>query len=154
MTTTVEQFFAAAQAAAPGVAGPYKVKRIGTNAEICERLLSLILSGAKTGTFNLPWLHGHHPEMIPEANGLVVYIDFSDRPRALVRSKKPEFVTYDAITDAHTACEGPGARDSKVWREIHWPYWTKQLAPYGLKPLPDMPVCVERFTLLYPTPAT
>jgi uncharacterized protein YhfF len=153
MTGAVDNFFAAAAAAVPGLAGPYKVKRIGIDAEICERLLQLILSGAKTGTFNLPWLHGHHPEMIPETDGLVVYIDFSDRPRAVVRQQKPEFVTYDAITDVHTACEGPAARDSNAWRAIHWPYWTRQLAPYGLKPLPDMPVCVERFTLLYPKSA-
>lgn len=110
---TVADFFASAAAAIPGLVGPYKVKRIGTDADIFERLMTLILSDQKTGTFNLPWLHGHHPETIPEAD----------------------------------------ARDAKVWGDIHWPYWTKQLSRYGLRPLPDMPVCVERFTLLTPVPA-
>lgn len=147
---TPAEFFAAAAAAVPGLTPPFKVKRIGTSAEICERLLNLILAGEKTGTFTLPWLHGRHPDWIPATGQLMVYIDFSDRPRALIRQKKPEFTTYDAITDAHTACEGPGARDANAWRKIHWPYWTAQLKEYGLTPHPDMPVCVERFELLYP----
>ncbi|MDX2222067.1 MAG: ASCH domain-containing protein, partial [Rhodospirillaceae bacterium] len=82
--------------------------------------------------------------------GLMIYIDFSDTPRALIRQKTPEFVRYDQIDAPHVACEGPGARDPKVWRDIHWPYWTAQLKDYGLAPSSDMPVCVERFELIHP----
>jgi uncharacterized protein YhfF len=150
MSPAIAEFWLKAQRAVPALGGAYKVKRLGTNAAICERLLALILSGQKTGTFTLPWLHGHHPDWAPATDGLVIYTDFNDAPRALVRQKKPAFAAYADIDDGHTACEGPGARDAKIWRQIHWPYWTAQLAPYGLAPAPDMPVCVERFTLLYP----
>ena len=146
----IADFWTKAQAAVPGLSGSYRVKHIGSDAEICERLLALILSGQKTGTFTLPWLHGHHPDWVPEHGGLVIYTDFSDTPRALIRQSKPAFAAYDEINAIHTACEGPGARDPNVWRQIHWPYWTAQLKPYGLKPATDMPVCIERFTLLYP----
>ncbi|MDX2223383.1 MAG: ASCH domain-containing protein, partial [Rhodospirillaceae bacterium] len=121
MSAAIDAFWRAAQAAHPGLVGPFAVKRIGTSAEICERLLALILSGQKTGTFTLPWLHGRHPDWIPRTGGLMIYIDFSDTPRALIRQKTPEFVRYDQIDASHVACEGPGARDPKVWRDIHWP---------------------------------
>ncbi len=150
MASPLDEFVAAARRRAPGFGEAYKIKRLGATAEMSENLLTLILSGEKTGTFTLPWLHGHHANWIPETDGLVVYTDFTDRPRALIRQDKPEFVSYADITAAHTACEGPGARDLDTWRKIHWPYWTALLAPHGLKPLPDMPVCVERFKLLHP----
>ena len=147
---SVAEFWAQAQRAVPGLTGPYATRRLGSNAEVNERLLAVILAGEKTGTFNLPWMHGIEPGTAPRENALMIYMDFNDQPRALVRQHKPEFAPYDGITAAHTACEGKGARDLETWRKIHWPYWTAMLAPHGLKPASDMPVCVERFTLLYP----
>jgi uncharacterized protein YhfF len=147
---SVAEFWVDAQRAVPGLAGPYALRRLGRNAEINERLIAVILAGEKTGTFNLPWMHGIEPGTAPLENALMIYTDFNDQPRALVRQSKPEFVPYDEITAAHTACEGKAARDLDTWRKIHWPYWTTMLAEHGLKPTMDMPVCVERFTLLYP----
>lgn len=150
MSELIADFWAQAQRAVPGLTGSYSTRRLGANAEICERLLALILAGEKTGTFNLPWMHGIEPGTAPITGTLMIYLDFTDTPRALVQQHKPEFLAYDQINASHTACEGKGARDPQAWRDIHWPYWTKMLEPHGLKPTPDMPVCVERFTLLFP----
>ncbi|MCB2106180.1 MAG: ASCH domain-containing protein [Rhodobacteraceae bacterium] len=147
---TVAAFWDAARKAVPGLGEAYAVKRLGTSQDIAERLAALIVSGEKTGTFTLPWLHSRHPDWIPRAGQLVVYTDHNDVPQALIRQRAPIFMRYDQIGAAETACEGPGARDPNVWREIHWPYWTAQLKGYDLAPSPDMPVCVELFTLLYP----
>jgi uncharacterized protein YhfF len=152
MQQEFEAFWAAAQAAVPRLSGPYVVKQLTANREIGENLLKRIIAGIKTGTVSLPWLHGREPGTAPAAGKLVIYTDADGKPRALVRQKKPEFVAFGDVSDAHTAVEGEGsaARHAATWRKIHEPHFAGQLKAAGLTLDPDMPVAVERFEILYP----
>ena len=148
----VARFWAEAQNHLPSdaVTQTPHLRSIGSTKEVSDMILGVILAGEKTGTFSLPWVHVRQPEARPEIYGLSILTDFGGAPRALLRTMSLTIVPYRDIDASHTACEGKGARDLAVWRKIHWPYWASMLKPYGLEPSEDMPVCVERFALLYP----
>lgn len=152
MSTAIDEFWAAACKAVPGLTGPYKTKLLTSNREVGEHLLERIISGKKLGTISLPWLHGRDPGTAPATGQLVIYTDVDGKPRALVRQKKPEFVAYGDVTDAHTAVEGEGsaARFVDTWRKIHEPHYANLLQATGLTLGPDTPLAVERFEILYP----
>ncbi|MBM3514556.1 MAG: ASCH domain-containing protein [Alphaproteobacteria bacterium] len=152
MSAEFEAFWAAACKAVPGLTGPYKTKLLTSNREVGEHLLERIIAGKKKGTISLPWLHGREPGAAPAAGQLIIYVDVDQKPRALVRQAKPEFVAYSDVTDAHTAVEGEGsaARFVDTWRKIHEPHYTHMLAAAGLTLGPDTPLAVERFEILYP----
>ncbi|MCB2106181.1 MAG: ASCH domain-containing protein [Rhodobacteraceae bacterium] len=151
-TPQIEKFWAEAKKAVPGLDGAYTVKSFTANREVSEHLIERILEGKKFGTCTLPWLHGREPGSAPHAGKLIIYTDPDNNPRVLVRQKKPEFVAYGDITDAHTEVEGEGsaAQKADVWRKIHEPHYKGMLEPLGLELGPDMPVAVERFEVLYP----
>ena len=152
MDKAVEEFWTAAQKAVPGLSGTPKVKQLTANREIGENLIKRIIAGLKFGTCSLPWLHGRTPGSAPETGALVIYTDADNKPRALVRQKKPQYVAFADVNDSHTEVEGQGsaAQKAEVWRKIHEPHYAAQLEAAGLKLGPDTPIAVERFEILYP----
>ena len=144
------QFLAAAQAALPAESlQRFQVRSFGGSAAMADTLISLIASGAKTGTFALEAEFADAPQRRPLNGGLVVVTRFDGAPVLLYRLTEVTTVPYRDIGPQHVAVEGPNARDVAVWRNIHWPYWGDWLRARGLEPAQDMPVVFQRFELLF-----
>jgi uncharacterized protein YhfF len=154
-TAAVAAFWAEARAARPDVVKGerYRTRAIGTTRDTMSLILQHVRNGEKRGTFSLPWLHEKVPGSAPVEGDYVILLDFDGKPGALVTTMSLEHLTYQTITAAHTAIDGPSVRELEKWQAIHKPHWTKQLADHGLAFADDMPVVVEHFTLLYPTSA-
>ena len=95
-------------------------------------------------------LQERNPAITPTLGGVAVLVDSDGVPHAAIKTTKLTPVAYKDITEEHISVEGPGARKLDVWQNIHWPYWTRLLEPYGLEPSEDMIVMVEHFDLVYP----
>ena len=79
----------------------------------------------------------------------MILIDFDGAPVLLVRLERIHEVTFGAITAADTAIDGSPVRDLAVWKPLHTQYWGALLQPFGLQVTPDMPVWVEKFSILH-----
>ncbi len=128
----------------------YRVRAIGNTPEAMSSILGHVLRGDKRGTFSLPALHAKTPGTAPTVGDYVVLVGFDGKPVALVTTTELEHITYDTVTGAHTAIDGPGVRELGAWKAVHQPHWTKQLAAVGLQFANDMPVVVEHFKRLHP----
>ena len=148
----IAAFFEAAKKANPAeVRGnAYRVRAIGSTQDTMSRILAHVRKGDKRGTFSLPWLLEKTPEATPKVGEYVVLVDFDGKPGALVTTTELETITYDTITAAHTAIDGPAIRQLEKWQAIHKPYWTGAVAAIGKQFAGDMPVIVEHFKLVYP----
>ena len=151
-TAAIAAFFAAAKKANPdAVRGDaYRIRAIGSSQDTMTKILAHVRNGEKRGTFSLPWLLEKTPELTPKLGEYVVLVDFDGQPGALVTTTEIENITYDTITAAHTAVDGPAIRELTKWQAIHKPYWTQALAAIGEQFAGDMPVLVEHFKLVYP----
>lgn len=125
----------------------YTVRQIGNTPELCDTILDLIVSGAKTGTYSLPDELAAAGKL-PRVGDYVIVQRFDATPGCLVRMDHCQTLPFNAIGPAELAAEGPGARDPATWRALHEAYWRPKLAARGARFAADMPVLFQRFTLL------
>lgn len=153
MTQTVEQFVAAARAARPDLQiDRYKVRTFGGSKAMSDVIVPLILSGEKTGTFALATEFESDPSRAPQVGEWYVVTHFDGSPALIYRVTFVETVPFEGINHEHVQVEGPNARDVKIWRDIHWPYWGATLRQQGREPSMQMPVIFHRYEMVYPSP--
>lgn len=150
-TRALQRFWQSARGIPSGaVAGDgYQVRWIGLDHDSTEQVLALIEAGDKTGTFTLPWLVAHTDQPAPRVGDCIILIDFTGRPRLLVRLTGIEEVTFGALDERHTAVDGTPVRPLMIWKPLHTRYWNPMLKPFGLQVTDAMPVLVERIELLF-----
>lgn len=147
----IAAFLDAARKAVPGarISPVTRQKCIGGSPDIVERILAGVRAGDKTGTFSPVWLHDHKSETRPTIAENLVLCDFHGTPRILLTTTALEVVAWRDIGPQHTALDGPAIRALDVWRPMHWNLWKGQLAQFGVEATEDMPICVEKFSVLY-----
>ena len=147
----LDAFWAAACEQRPGLRdGPgYQVRWIGLDHDSTEQIFELIETGDKTGTFTLPWIIERTGQPAPRVGDPIILIDFSGKPRMLVRLTRIHAVLFGEVTEADIAIDGSPVRSLEIWKPLHTQYWGALLAPFQLSVRDDMPVLVEAFELLY-----
>jgi len=150
-TDALEAFWAEARAAHPQatLVPEYQVRWIGLDRPTTQQIFDLIRSGDKTGTFTLPWIVARTDQPTPAVGDCIILIDFEGVPTLLVRLERVHEVAFGAITAADTAIDGSPVRDLAVWKPLHTQYWGALLQPFGLQVSPDMPVWVEKFSIVH-----
>jgi len=148
---SLDAFWTEARAAHPGAAlsVDYQVRWIGLDRPTTQQIFDLVRSGDKTGTFTLPWIVERTDQPPPAVGDCVILIDFDGQPVMLVRLERVHEVAFGAITAADTAIDGSPVRDLAVWKPLHTQYWGALLQPFGLQVTPDMPVWVEKFSVVH-----
>lgn len=152
-TAATEAFWNAAKAAGADLGDTYWVRRMGGNQETVDIIINLVLKGDKRGTFGVKVLQDRQPEIKPTIGMDSIMVDMDGKPHGVLKTTQLTPVPYQEITEDHLVVEGPGARNLKVWQDIHWPYWASTLEQQGLEPSEDMVIVVEHFDLVYPQPA-
>src|SRR5699024_12838727 len=141
--------------AAPAYTGEVPVRTIrpaawalGTSPEQSDRLLELVLAGAKRATASAEEDYSAAGEELPGPGMLGIVLDGDGRPRALVVTTAVRVVPFDQVDAEHARAEGEGSHEE--WRAEHERFFAETAAG-GFRP--DMPVVLERFEVAYPEPA-
>lgn len=117
----------------------------GATPEQSDELLRLVLDGTKTATASS---HADYEEgeQLPAPGMLGIVLDGAGHPRALVVTVEARVVPFDQVDAAHARDEGEDDRSLEHWRAVHERFFTEH-ADGGF--VPDMPVVLERFRVLY-----
>ena len=148
----VQTFWRECAANIPGLeeATPYAVKVFGNNPDMAALLMELVRSRQKTGTFALSWEYEDKGVAPPKAGDWVVVTDAAGVPGCAYQITGVEVVAFDKIEARHVQCEGPQLRELDAWSELHWQFWSQQLADTSRTPARDMPVVCLTFQCHYP----
>ena len=158
--TSIETFWSLARRHArlstlPGYFGPSTLEVVtppawsfGVDPEQADRLLLLVLDGTKTATASAREDYDLDEGPLPESGALGILLDGQGRPRALVATTHVEVVRFDQVDADHAYAEGEGDRTLASWRAGHEQFFTRN-DPVNRGFRPDMPVVLERFTVLY-----
>ena len=139
----VESFVAAArEARSDEPIASWTVRTLGSSQAMFERLLPLILSGEKTGTFSLG--------EAPQVGEYCVITHFDGTPALLWRVTAVEVLPFDAISAAHVQVEGEALRDVEAWRQVHLAAWAAQLEGRSRAEIGATPVVAQRFVVIHP----
>ncbi|RPF26839.1 ASCH domain-containing protein [Georgenia muralis] len=120
----------------------------GETAEQADELVALVLAGRRTATSSALWEWEAEDEDLPRPGDLAIVCDGAGLPRALVRTDAVEVVPFDAVDAEHARAEGEPSLDS--WRREYRDHLAAAVAPRQLAP--DVPLVLERFTVLHPRP--
>ena len=161
--SAVERFWALARPHAklggmPGYFGPNALESVpppawsfGADPEQADRLLRLVLDGTKTATASARDDYDAEGEQLPEPGSMSILLDGADRPRALIVTTDVEVVAFDEVGEEHARAEGEGDGSLAGWRADHEQFFTEHAAPGSPGFRPDMPVVLERFSVLFQT---
>ena len=120
----------------------------GATPEQADELLALVLSGTKTATAGALWDYEAEGEELPAPGALGIITDGRGVPHALVVMTQVDIVPFDQVSAEHAYLEGEGDRSLATWREVHERFFTEHAVhSHGFSP--DMPVVLQRFTVLY-----
>ncbi len=120
------------------------------NKEDADELAALVTKGRKRATSPSLWFFEQTGERIPEPGDLHIVTDWSGRARCVIETTRVEIVPFNEISEEYAAIEGEGDGSLDYWRSVHWDYYHRELAPYGIEPTPDMPIVCEYFRTVYP----
>lgn len=123
----------------------------GATPEQADGLLALVLDGTKTATAGALWDYEADGDPLPTPGMLSIVLDGAGHPRALVRTDDVRIIPFADVDEAHAYAEGEGDRSLGTWRAIHHRFFTEHAAhDRGFSE--DMPVVLERFTVLHRGP--
>lgn len=124
----------------------------GATPEQADDLLALMLAGTKTATAGALDDYVAEGEPLPQVGTLAILLDGSGNPRALIETTRVDVVPFGEVDAEHAYLEGEDDRSLESWRRIHERFFTEH-ADHDLGFRPDMPIVLERFRVIYPTPA-
>lgn len=127
-----------------------RARRFGSTPEMNDLLLGLVLQGEKTITSTSPWLYDEGLQAAPAVGDYWVVMDGAGKPAAVLRTTEVTILPMDQVTEQYSRHEGPTVRPIEAWRQVHWKFFTRVLAPLGKTPTVDMPVTLERFEIMCP----
>jgi uncharacterized protein YhfF len=120
----------------------------GATPEQADALLALVLGGTKTATAGALWDYENDEEPLPEPGSLSIILDGEGHPRALIECTAIEIRPFDEVDEEHARLEGEGDLSLAHWREVHERFFG-DVATHDHGFLPDMPVVLERFRVVY-----
>ena len=123
----------------------------GATPEQADAQLGLVLSGVKTATADALWDYEDAGAELPAPGALGIVTDGRGVPHALVMTTEVEVVPFDEVGAEHARLEGVGDRSLSAWRELHERLFSDHAGP-GRRFSRDMPVVLQRFTVLYGHP--
>lgn len=124
----------------------------GATPEQADELLALVLDGTKTATAGALWDYEAEGEELPAPGALDIVTDSRGVPHALIATTEVEVVPFDQVSAEHAYLEGEGDRSLATWREVHERFFTEN-AVHTRGFSHDMPVVLQRFTVLYKHPS-
>ncbi|WP_343487073.1 ASCH domain-containing protein [Allomuricauda sp. d1] len=116
------------------------------DANLCADLISKDIKRATSHSLLGLQLRG---EELPKIGDFLVVTDWSGKAKCIVRTTSVKLIPYFAIHAEHARMEGEGDKSLEHWRKTHWEYYTRELEPFGRKPLESMIVVFERFEKMF-----
>jgi uncharacterized protein YhfF len=120
-----------------------------------DRLVAVILTGAKTSTSSLLLGYEVEGEALPRVGDREAVVDSAGVPVAVIETTAVQVVRLADVDLAHAVDEGEGNETVAEWRADHESFWhsaehREALGDPGLTVDDDTPVVLRRFRLVRP----
>lgn len=91
----------------------------------------------------------YREETMPKIGDFFVVTDWKGKAKCIIRTTSVKLLPYFAIHAEHARLEGEGDKSLEHWKKTHWDYYTRELEPFGRRPLESMIVVFERFEKVF-----
>lgn len=119
------------------------------NEQDANALAELVKAGQKRATAGALWSFEHEQEPLPQINDYSVIIDWHGTSQCIIHTTSVDVVPFNEVTAEFAQTEGEGDGSLAYWKEVHWQFFTRELAEFSKKPEETMPVVCEEFEVVF-----
>lgn len=127
----------------------YTAWQFGSGIEQGNRLAECVVTGPKRATAGSLWAYEAEGEELPAPGDYSVVLDGYGVARCVIRTTSVHITPFEDVDAAFAYDEGEGDRSLAYWRDVHWRYFTAELAAMGMETTLEMPVVCERFEVVF-----
>jgi len=109
----------------------------------------LVLGGIKKATASSLWGFELSGEALPEVGDLSIVTNWTGVALCVIEVMNIEVTRFNDITPAFAELEGEGDKSLAYWKEVHWAFYSRELAGTKYSPSEDMPIVCEEFRVVY-----
>jgi uncharacterized protein YhfF len=120
------------------------------NEPSANHLAELTLVGTKRATAGALWSYEAEGEATPQPGDLSIIIDWDENPVCLIETLQVDITPFHAVDEDFARTEGEGDGSLTYWKDVHWQYFSREMAAIGRQAHEDMPVVCERFRVIFP----
>lgn len=119
------------------------------NEKDANRCAELVMKDIKRATSHSLLGLQYREEPMPKIGDFFVVTDWKGTAKCIIRTTSVKLLPYFAVHAEHARLEGEGDKSLEHWRTTHWDYYTRELEPFGRRPLESMIVVFERFEKVF-----
>ena len=121
----------------------------GDNEKDANALADLVVKDIKRATSHSLLGLQLRKEPLPKIGDFFVVTNWKGDAKCIIRTTSVKLIPYFAIHGEHARLEGEGDKSLEHWRNVHWDYYTRELAEFEKRPLESMIVVFERFEKVF-----
>jgi uncharacterized protein YhfF len=122
----------------------FAVTRFKTSPEVAERLLAMVVAGAKRATASpMDYFGDGRQEALPRAEDYVVLEDSQGRPQLIWRTTQVDVQPISAVTERYLWNDGEGEGDRSKWLAALRGSFTRQARQHGFEMHDDIETMFE-----------
>ncbi len=119
------------------------------NEKDANECAELVLNDVKRATASCLYSYELEQEPLPEVGDISVVTDWSGIEKCIIKVEKVEIIPYNEITEEFARTEGEGDKSLKYWREVHWEFYSRELAGSRYEPEENMLIVCEYFQVIF-----
>lgn len=146
---SIVQFWEEYRRIAPNAPKEYVAWAFGNSKEMADELLTLVLNGTKKATSSNYTLYEVEKEPLPYVGQNNIILDGDGKPAAIIETTSVEVLPFDEVSAEHAYWEGEGDRSLQYWRDVHEPFFKKELESINQEFNDKIPVVCEKFQLVF-----
>jgi len=116
------------------------------SADYCSQLVK---DGIKTATCGAQIDYQIAGESLPAERELFIITDWEENASSLIRITDVSLRKFKEVDAGFAAREGEGDRSLEYWRKVHWDFFSRSLAAFGIQPTEELILVCESFEKIY-----
>ncbi len=119
------------------------------NEKDANECAELVLTGIKKATASSLWWYELSDEKLPEVGDLNIVTNWIGEAICVIEVIRIEVTRFNEITQVFAELEGEGDKSLAYWKEVHWAFYSRELAGTKYRPAENMPIVCEEFRVVY-----
>lgn len=117
--------------------------------ESADYCAQLVKDSVKTATCGAQIDYQIEGDPLPKAGELFIITDWEKIASSIIKITDVTLRKFKDVDADFAAREGEGDRSLEYWREVHWDFFSRYLAAFGIQPTEELVLVCECFEKIY-----
>lgn len=126
-----------------------KSRHFCENEQDANEAVRLVKAGVKNATSNSLLGLQYRNQRLPRIGDYTVVTNWEGEAQCIIETIKVTLKPFFSIDEQYVKMEAEGAKSLAQWKELHWDYYTRELAEFERLPRESMIVVCQEFKKVF-----